>query len=70
MNVLTSDRLAFLGALGSRASGTYVEWHERPTKRSAGHFKQVFFFNKVRENPSWGRNAIVAHIMEVHSVLH
>ena len=45
MNVLTSDRLAFLGALGSRASGTYVEWHERPTKRSAGHFKQVFFFS-------------------------
>ena len=31
---------------------------------------KFFFFNKVRENPSWGRNAIVAHIMEVHSVLH
>lgn len=31
---------------------------------------KVFFFNKVKENHSWGRNAIVAHIMEVHSVLH
>ena len=41
-NALTIGRLAFLEALGSKASGTYAEWHDRPTMRSAGHFKQGF----------------------------
>lgn len=43
-NALTIGRLAFLEALGSKASRTYAEWHERPAKRSVGHFKQGFFF--------------------------
>src|SRR5260221_8133196 len=43
-NALTIGRLAFLEALGSKASGTYAEWHERPAKRSVGHFKQGSLF--------------------------
>lgn len=64
INVLTNDRLAFLGALGSKASRIYAEWHERPTKRFAGHFKASVSKGIITAM------LIVAHIMEVHSVLH
>jgi hypothetical protein len=35
--VLTIRRLAYLGAQGNKASETYAEWRERPSKKSVGH---------------------------------
>ena len=48
-NALTIGRLAFLEALGSKASGTYAQWHERPAKKSVGHFKQGILKNNSTE---------------------
>ena len=39
INELTIGRLACLGAQGNKASGTYAEWRERPSKKSVDHCK-------------------------------
>ena len=39
--VLTLSDLVYLGVQGRKASETYAEWLELPTKRSAGHYNLV-----------------------------
>ena len=51
-SVLTIGRLAYLRAQGNKASETYAEWRERPSKRSAGHCEPDLGSGKIRH----GRN--------------